>query len=36
MHGIGNLNFEEPEEEGLVKVTLPESEDVIFIRAPSS
>jgi valyl-tRNA synthetase len=36
MHGIGKLNFGEPEEEGLVKVTLPESEEVIFIRAPSS
>ncbi|MFX1603859.1 MAG: hypothetical protein ACFFCK_10270, partial [Promethearchaeota archaeon] len=36
MHGIGKLNFGEPKEEGLVKVTLQESEDVIFIRAPSS
>jgi hypothetical protein len=36
MHGIGKLNFGEPKEEGPLKVTLPESEDVIFIRAPSS
>ncbi len=36
MHGIESLNFGEPKDEGLVKLTLPESEDVIFVRAPSS
>ncbi len=36
MHGIENLNLGEPKDEGLVKIPLPESEDVIFIRPPSS
>ncbi|MFQ5831396.1 MAG: valine--tRNA ligase [Candidatus Thorarchaeota archaeon] len=36
MHGIEKLNFGEPSDEGLVVVTLTESEDIIYIRAPVS
>jgi len=36
MHGIEVLHFAKPETDGFVEVVLPESEDVIYIRAPES
>jgi valyl-tRNA synthetase len=34
MHGIEELYFSAPKEQGLVEVTLPESDEVIFVRQP--
>ncbi|MFW9908692.1 MAG: valine--tRNA ligase [Candidatus Thorarchaeota archaeon] len=33
MHGIETIRFGTPKEKGLIEVTLPDSEEVIFIRA---
>jgi valyl-tRNA synthetase len=34
MHGIEKIHFGAPKDEGFVEVTLPESEETIFIRPP--
>jgi hypothetical protein len=36
MHGIEKLYYGAPKDDGLVEVTLPESEEVIFVRSPPS
>ncbi|TFG06974.1 hypothetical protein EU522_01130, partial [Candidatus Thorarchaeota archaeon] len=33
MHGIEKINFSKPEDEDAIEVQLPESEDVIFVKA---
>jgi valyl-tRNA synthetase len=34
MHGIEKLHYGTPKDDGLVEMTLPESEEVIFVRSP--
>ena len=34
MHGIGKIQFGVPKDDGFTEVTLPESEDIIYIRPP--